>query len=365
MPDQQDPVQAQHGDYSGNSKDRRRAKRLEDRIAENVAVRIFGQLGSTSPPTPAPDRAGAADGEHGWAAPGLELGIGVLLHAVGLEDVLPFWLSVGLYLVSCTLLCHSVWSLTRNRTWRWFIRAGVLCAWAVLAGYGTYRQYEREVVAIQFKDNPALTSFREQIIRHDFSRARIFLEDLGLPTPTEIPPVAVNEKQSAVSPAHPVYRGELQIQPGKLANRPVVTNEYMSYVMSVYLEPLSNLTGVNFILSGMYQLSAWGALADYFNSAYWDQNLNSWPWSKRLWTVRGTIGKAKTDRIVAYTTKLIKDTPGADFYVDKSGDINKGFDAYFSRKLKIAYTVVDSQAEGWGKIASILEKDGVSLTDVN
>lgn len=366
MPDQRDSLPAQHGNYSGNSKDRRRARRLERRLVENVVARI-GQLASTNPPsTLPPERAAAANGEHNRGLPGLELGIGVLLHAVGLGDVLPFWISVGLYIASGILLCHSVWLLTGNFRWgRWLIRAGVFCVWAVLASYGADRQYQRELVAIQFKDNPTLTWFREQIIRHDFSRARIFLEDLGLPTPTEIPPIAVNENQSAVSPAQPVYRGELQIQPAKLADRQVVTNEYMSYVMSVYTEPLSNITGINFILSGMYRLSAWGALAEYFNSAYWDKDLNSWPWAKRLWKIRGTIGKAKTNRIVAYTTKLLKDSPGADFYVDKVGDINKGFDSYFSRKLKIAYSVVDSQSEGWSKIADILEKNGVSLANVN
>jgi len=44
-----------------------------------------------------------------------------------------------------------------------------------------------------------------------------------------------------------------------------------------------NVGGVNFILSGMYRMSAWTNLADYLNSAYWDRNLASWPWGRGLW----------------------------------------------------------------------------------
>jgi len=108
--------------------------------------------------------------------------------------------------------------------------------------------------------------------------------------------------------------------------------------------------------SGTQDMLAASSLSQYYNWSFWDfkaENTGGY-WSTQLWEIRKAMGKRFTDRLVGYALRSMSDNP------EEGADPN--FDLYFYRKIQVADSIIDDNAEKMGKITEIIERSGINVT---
>lgn len=208
-----------------------------------------------------------------------------------------------------------------------------------------------------FQDSPVLTSTVRQQITEDLSAFREYLLSLGIAVPEEFPPIGVsNDPGSAQSRAWgslPTYRSGARINQGWVLDRRAITEQYVDFVIA---EMLRRRTEQHPASSGMQDMIAASAISRYYNCSFWDckaDNAGGY-WSSQLWEIRRVVGKQFTDRLVGFTLKSILDNP------EEGADPN--FDVYFYRKIQVADSVINNNAEKMGEIKAIIERLGINVT---
>lgn len=239
--------------------------------------------------------------------------LGIVFAVVGLVDIYPLWLNSIFYLLG---LLAILWSVSRwERVGDWGIgKKGpillvVVVVYVLLLSRPVYKQYEKETnINVTFKDSPAFTFGRRQIIRRDLTNVSQYLKDLGVPLPGSLPPLTVHSRSGGgcgetATPNLPLYRAELILSESGVKDREVVTSCYINYVvMNLSLAHLSNGNDIPFVM-----MVAMG-LADYLNTSFWDSKPFGL-YSVELWEIRKRLGKGFADRLAGTMLQILSDNP--------------------------------------------------------
>ena len=272
--------------------------------------------------------------------------LGIVFAVVGLVDIYPLWLNGIFYLLG---LIAILWSVSRwEKVGDWGIgKKGpilliVVVLYVLLLSPPVYKQYEKETnINVTFKDSPAFTFGRRQIIRRDLTNVSQYLKDLGVPLPSSLPPLAVHAGSGGgcgetATPNLPLYRAELILSESGVKDREVVTSCYINYVvMNLSLAHLSSANDIPFVtMVGM-------GLSDYLNTSYWDSK----PWglySVELWDIRKSLGKDFADRLAGSMLQILSDNPS---------DTRTGTVALdFVILVAVGESVIDSDCSHWPSI---------------
>jgi hypothetical protein len=150
-----------------------------------------------------------------------------------------------------------------------------------------------------------------------------------------------------------MYRSGAKINQGWVLDRRAITEQYADFVIG---EMLRRRAVQHPGASDLQDMSAVSALSRYFNWSFWDykaENASGY-WASQLWEIRRVMGKQFTDRLVGFTLQSILDNP------EEGADPN--FDAYFYRKIQVADSIIDNNAEKIGEITAIIERLGINVT---
>ena len=208
-----------------------------------------------------------------------------------------------------------------------------------------------------FQDSPMLTDVVRKQITRDISAFREYLLRLGIPASGEFPTIGVGtgsrSAQLHLLQQKPTYRSDAKITEGWLTDRRVITAQYADYAIAAALEQRAEGHPT---VSTLQDTIATSALSRYYNWSFWNRKpeAETGYWSIQLWEIRDTFGKEFTDKLAAFALRSMLDDP------DEGADAN--FDVYFYRKLQIADSVIDNNAEKMGQITAIIEKLSINVT---
>jgi hypothetical protein len=209
-----------------------------------------------------------------------------------------------------------------------------------------------------FQDSPLLTNAIQQQITEDLSAFREYLLGLEIPVPDEFPPIGVSNvpgsAQSRTWGSLPTYRSGATINQGWVLDRRAITEQYASFVIE---EMLRRSTEQHPGPGGTQDLIAGSALSQYYNWSFWDYKAENTGghWSSQLWEIRRAMGKQFTDRLVGFTLRSMLDNP------EEGADPN--FDLYFYRKIQVADSIIDNNAEKMPEITRTIERSGINVTE--
>jgi hypothetical protein len=236
---------------------------------------------------------------------------------------------------------------------------------------------------LMFKDSSLFTSKRREAITEDVNQFAAYLEALGLPIPTDIPPIGIdttNPKLAGWSfneqTNNKYYYNKFTLQQGMLDDRQKITEAFCSFVVGRFLykpppqmAPLSDKqTPQQFYDSThtpeqMDQTYRWMAntqLTQYLNHSYWNQRFakNQQPvcpdqgdgTAYYFWEIRARFGKEFTDRLAVFTLRAVVDKP----YVDPTQTHRQ----YFYERLRMADSVIDNENAKMAGIDAILKECG-------
>lgn len=212
-------------------------------------------------------------------------------------------------------------------------------------------------IHLVFQDSPLLTEAVQQQITRDLSAFREYLLGLGIQVPEEFPPIGISSSPGSTQlrtwGSLPTYRSGATINQGWILDRRAVTEQYADYIIA---ELLRQRVEQHPSVCTVQDMVASSAIARYYNWSFWDYKAANaiGYWSSQLWAVRGLTGKHFADNLVAFTLKAIIDSPEEDAHPD--------FDVYFYRKIKIADSVIDGNAEKMEDIKAVIEKNGINVT---
>jgi hypothetical protein len=213
-------------------------------------------------------------------------------------------------------------------------------------------------ISIELKDSPYATRAREARLDRDFNGVRYFFEGLKIKTTSDIPPISISDTDGVSlteSPGLPNNRKTISIGKKLLDVPQSCTRGYIDFLLDRLFFPTSRLTGIlghsynprpGNIASFAKQTGMEQIFVTYFNDSFWGEpsSVESGP----LWAIRGVLGDVFTDRLVTAMLKTTLDSP-------EEGN-NLQLNDYFAYKLKIAFSIVSSDQEKWGKIQEILRK---------
>lgn len=213
-------------------------------------------------------------------------------------------------------------------------------------------------IRLVFQDSPLLTNTIQRQITEDLSAFREYLLGLEIPVPDEFPPIGISDApgstQSRTLGSLPTYRSRATINEGWVLDRRAMTEQYASFVMG---EMLRRSGEQHPGPSGTQDLIAASALSQYYNWSFWDykaENAGGY-WSSQLWEIRKAMGKQFTDRLVGFTLRSMLDNP------EEGADPN--FDLYFYRKIQVADSIIDNNAEKMPEITRTIERSGINVTE--
>jgi len=327
--------------------EKKKQQQLEKRIVETVVQRLTErtpEIKSSKPLTT--DRVLVI-------VPGL---LSFALTIVGIREVYPFWLNLTFYLAALVGIILAVWQWERNSSWRWPKKLRRVTAYAAvylaIVAFPVWNQYEREIsIRISFKDSPSLTWYRKQRVMHDISAFKKFLTDLDINVGSEIPPITTGGGRGFHTPADkPVYRGELMVPNDQIKDPMAVTTTYGTYAIDKFFEHSEIARSTN-VHDYLIAVQVGHGLNQYLNWSFWSRmGPMPDPYAAIFWHIRSTLGSDFTDRLAASTLKVTADSP------------QEGFDPRLSieiwRKVKIADSIVESNASRWPQILTILKNEG-------
>jgi hypothetical protein len=250
---------------------------------------------------------------------------------------------------------------------------------AVVNGIMGGRQIE-----ITFKDSPLFTQKRRSMTSNDINRFAAYLGALGMPIPTDLPPIGVdttNPKAVGWSfneqSNNKYYYNTFTLQQGMLDDRPKLTEAFSNFVIGrfIYTPPtpltipdsgkqtpqqLYDSTHTPEQMDRTYRWMASVPLTQYLNHSYWNQ-----PFAKNqqpvcpdqgdgtafyFWKIRSRFGKEFTDRLAVFTLRAVVDKP----YTDTT----QRYRQYFFERLKMADSVIDNENAKFSEIESIHKECG-------
>jgi hypothetical protein len=242
-------------------------------------------------------------------------------------------------------------------------------------------QGERQIELI-FKDSPLFTKERRSTISGDINRVATYLGALGLPIPTDIPPIGVdttnpkavgwsfNEQRN-----NKYYYNTFTLSKRALDDRHKITEAFTNFVVGqfIYTPPipleipdLGNQTPQQFYdsthtpeqMDRSYRWMASVPLTQYLNHSYWDQAFakNQQPvcpdqgdgTAFYFWKIRSRFGKEFTDKLAAFTLRAVADKP----YTDSA----QRYRQYFYERLRMADSVIDNENAKFPAIEAIYKE---------
>ena len=213
------------------------------------------------------------------------------------------------------------------------------------------------LLALTYTDSPVLTDNVQRQITRDISAFHEYLVNLGIPISDQYPPIGVSSgpgsAQEHTSEALPVYRSKENITESWILDRRSVTDPYAYHVI---FEALRKRLDKHPHVSGAQDGWVAMALAMYYNWSFWNYKPPDaiGYWSLPLWDIRQAYGKDFTDKLVAYTLKVILDSP--------EENANADFNLYFYNCLLKGDSVIeDSPQSKIPKMKEIINHDGISL----
>jgi hypothetical protein len=246
-------------------------------------------------------------------------------------------------------------------------------------------QGERQIELI-FKDSPLFTKERRSTIRGDINRLASYLGALGLPIPSDIPPIGVDTKNPKATGwsfneqrNNKYYYNTFTVQHGALDDRHKTTEAFISFVVGrfIYTPPiplqipnLGNQTPQQFYdsthtpeqMDRSYRWLASVPLTQYLNHSYWNQ-----PFAKNqqpvcpdqgdgtafyFWKMRSRFGKEFTDKLAVFTLRAAVDKPYSDS--------TQSYRQYLYERLKMADSVIDNENAKLPEIEAIYRNCGWS-----
>jgi hypothetical protein len=244
-------------------------------------------------------------------------------------------------------------------------------------------QGDRQIEVI-FKDSPLFTKERRSTISGDINRLATYLGALGLPIPTDIPPIGVDTTNpKAVGWSfngqrnNKYYYNSFTIQQGALDDRHKTTEAFANFVVGrfIYTPPVpfempdsGNQTPQQFYdathtpeqMDRSYRWAASVPLTQYLNHSFWNQ-----PFAKNqqpvcpdqgdgtafyFWKMRSHFGKQFTDKLAVFTLRAVVDKP----YTDST----QPYRQYFYERLRMADSVIDNESVRLSAIEAIYKECG-------
>ena len=294
--------------------------------------------------------------------------VGVVLAFVGFVEVFPLYVNLAVYIAGIAIILYGLDRWEKTQEWKARMKMGllalILAIYCALLYFPVKKQYERENDArITFKDSPLFTEWRKQVIRHDISQFKSFLNELDIDTPSAVPPFGIQTGSSAgqigsVTPAGlPVNRSELLIGESHIKERESATLVYSDYVMDKLAEkalrnipwPIPNDRVTELALVSM----ATQGFARYFNFSFWGSQPDTafFPPAEIMWEMRKEMGRSFSDRLAASAVRTIAD----DNETIKDNDL----DIYLVHALMIGDSIIDNECERWPEIRSLLVRAGI------
>jgi hypothetical protein len=234
---------------------------------------------------------------------------------------------------------------------------------------------------LMFKDSPLLTKRRRETIKKDIAGFAAYLQALGVPIPTDIPPIGIdttNPKATGWSfneqSNNKYYYNKFTLQQGMLDDRKKITEAFCTFVIGrfIYKQPpqvipyLEKQTPQQFYdathtpeqIVNTYRWMASVQLKEYLNHSYWDQQFakNQRPvcpdqgdgTAYYFWKIRMRFGKEFTDKLAVFTLRAVVDKP----YTDP----RQHYRQYFYERLKTADSVIDNENAKMPGIDAILKE---------
>jgi len=234
---------------------------------------------------------------------------------------------------------------------------------------------------LMFKDSPLLTKRRRETIKKDIAGFAAYLQALGVPIPTDIPPIGIdttNPKATGWSfneqSNNKYYYNKFTLQQGMLDDRKKITEAFCTFVIGrfIYKQPpqvipyLEKQTPQQFYdathtpeqIVNTYRWMASVQLKEYLNHSYWDQQFakNQRPvcpdqgdgTAYYFWKIRMRFGKEFTDKLAVFTLRAVVDKP----YTDP----RQHYRQYFYERLKTADSVIDNENAKTPGIDAILKE---------
>jgi hypothetical protein len=250
---------------------------------------------------------------------------------------------------------------------------------AVVNGMKGDRQIE-----VTFKDSPLFTEERRSTITSDINKFAAYLGSLGMPVPTEIPPIGVDTTNPKavgwsfnVQSNNKYYYNTFTLQRGMLDDRQKIIEAFSSFVIGRFIyTPPTPLTIPNAEretpqqfyeathtpeqMDRSYRWAASVPLTQYLNHSYWNR-----PFAKNqqpvcpdqgdgtafyFWKIRSRFGKEFTDELAVYTLRAVVDKP----YTDTT----QRYRQYFFERLKMADSVIDNENAKFREIEAIYKECG-------
>jgi len=225
------------------------------------------------------------------------------------------------------------------------------------------RRREAEVpqrhLKLIFKESPSLTPARKQQITDALERFYLYLADLGLEVPQNVPPIGTTPGTTSTYSfdgiSDPVFDGSIQLAEARLNDPDVALRAYADYTFRTMLfgSGFTNLDRLG------RTWSQW-IFVEYFTHSFENRepskgaSLNGWELA--LWDMRKGCGQKFTDRVLAYTVKAF----GSVRDELPEPDDHQHFNKYFYRRLLRGIDVVDNNMEHGRQIHEILRDRGLA-----
>jgi hypothetical protein len=292
--------------------------------------------------------------------------LGMVLGFVGASDTYPLYVNLFVYALALIGILYAVWRWKASKAHGVVHRAVILAVafmvYSALIWYPVSKQYSRETnINVTFKESPAFTWWRRQLIQHDLAKFRDFLKALDIQVPDSIPPFGVATGRLAegtyiaTPPNLSLNRSELSIGESVVKDRLTVTGVYAGYVVARDLKN-ANADIPQPITPNQNRIYEWGStlmvgvgFSRYFNYSFWGKAPPDigFPPLHLFWDLRKPIGAHFADRLAVATMKAINDNPAEV----RDGNLN----LYIVRALKIGEYTIESDCSSWPKIERYLE----------
>jgi len=235
-----------------------------------------------------------------------------------------------------------------------------------------------------FKDSPLFTEKRREAITKDINDFADYLSALGVPIPTDIPPIGIDTKNPKATgwsfneqSNNKYYYNKFTLQQGMLDDRQKITEAFCNFVIGRFIyKPRSPLAVANLAtltpqqfydathtpeqMDQSYRWTASVPVTQYLNHSYWNQQFakNQRPvcpdqgdgTAYYLWEARMRFGKEFTDKLAVFTLRAIMDKP----YTDPT----QHYRQYFYERLSTADSVIDNENAKMPGFDGILKECG-------
>jgi hypothetical protein len=291
----------------------------------------------------------------------------LLLVAVAAPKFSPLYGDAVTLLVAWIFLAIFVWRRLFAHQQR--IAKGALIAVVGVVfylGWSYMPRPEPKKLILTFKGSSFVTAAIERRLDRDFNGMRNYFEALGIKTNADVPPITIVKGSAGgydEAGGLPQYRKSIRIGSDNLSSVEDCTGAYADYAVDQLFNASPRLTRImegqppdqEHILKLIEQVYVARELSTYFNHSFWGEIDDKKQVIRKsvLWEIHEKLGADFTDRLAAAVLNTTVDTP------DEGSDPN--FLIYFSRKIKIGYSIVESGQEKWSTIVEILKENGLPV----